>query len=52
MTEVQNNKIELSYLNPENLDWITEQEGGVTTAAGFVAGGIHAGLKKVPDKKV
>ncbi len=51
MTEVQNNKIELSYLNPENLDWITEQEGGVTTAAGFVAGGIHAGLKKGPDKK-
>ena len=51
MTEVQNNKIELSYLNPENLDWITEQEGGVTAATGFVAGGIHAGLKKGPDKK-
>lgn len=51
MTEVQNNKIELSYLNPENLDWITEQEGGVTAAAGFVAGGMHAGLKKCPYKK-
>ena len=51
MTEVQNNKIVLSYLNPENLDWITEKEGGVTAAAGFVAGGIHAGLKKGPDKK-
>lgn len=51
MIEKQNNETELSYLNPENLDWITEQPGGVTAAAGFLAGGRHIGLKKCPDKK-
>jgi len=44
-------KAALSELNPENLDWITEVEGGVTAAQGFVAGGRHIGLKKCPDKK-
>lgn len=30
---------------------IQEAAGGVTAAAGFEAGGLHAGLKKCPDKK-
>ncbi len=47
----EQNMPKLSNLNPENLDWISEVAGGVTAARGFVAGGLHAGLKKCPDRK-
>lgn len=42
MTEQQNHSLNIE---------IQEATGGVTAAAGFVAGGLHAGLKKCPDKK-
>ena len=47
MTEQQKN---MSVANGVNIE-IQEAAGGVTAAAGFVAGGLHAGLKKCPDKK-
>lgn len=47
MTEQQKN---MSVANGLNIE-IQEAAGGVTAAAGFVAGGLHAGLKKCPDKK-
>lgn len=47
MTEQQKN---MSVANGVNIE-IQEVAGGVTAAAGFVAGGLHAGLKKCPDKK-
>ena len=40
----------MSVANGLNIE-IQEAAGGVTAAAGFVAGGLHAGLKKCPDKK-
>ncbi len=40
----------MSVANGVNIE-IQEAAGGVTAAAGFVAGGLHAGLKKCPDKK-
>lgn len=40
----------MSVANGVNIE-IQEVAGGVTAAAGFVAGGLHAGLKKCPDKK-
>lgn len=40
----------MSVANGVNTE-IQEAAGGVTAAAGFVAGGLHAGLKKCPDKK-
>ncbi len=47
MTEQQKN---MSVANGVNIE-IQEAAGGVTAAAGFVAGGLHAGLKKCQDKK-
>ena len=40
----------MSVANGVNIE-IQEAAGGVTAAAGFVAGGLHAGLKKCQDKK-
>ena len=40
----------MSVANGVNIE-IQEAAGGVTAAAGFVAGGLHAGLKKCPDIK-
>lgn len=40
----------MSVANGLNIE-IQEAAGGVTAAAGFVAGGLHAGLKKCPEKK-
>ena len=40
----------MSVANGLNIE-IQEAAGGVTAAAGVVAGGRHAGLKKCPDKK-
>lgn len=40
----------MSVANGVNIE-IQEAAGGVTAAAGFVAGGLHVGLKKCPDKK-